>query len=101
MRHREPDPELEFLVRQALHFLFAAHGAQVVCSEKLPGIGNGQIFVRVGDMTIRVIQKDGSIIVLAAPCHTPNGWQAIELLLIASDTNGDSATSRIWLSLRT
>ena len=66
-------------------FLFASHGAQLVSSEKLPGIGNGQIFVRVRDTIIRVIQKDGSFNVLAAPRHKPNDWQAIEYLLVAVD----------------
>jgi hypothetical protein len=97
--HRDPDPELESLVRQTLPFLFTKHGAQIASSEKLPGIGNGQIFIRVREMVIRVIQKEGSIKVLAAPTHKSNSWQAIELLLIAADPNGKFPPRPVYGSL--
>jgi hypothetical protein len=85
MRYREPDTELESLVRDTLRFLFVDHAAQVVSSQKLPGIGNGQTFLRAHNTIIRVIRKEGSINVLAAPSHKPNDWQVIEFLLMAAD----------------
>jgi hypothetical protein len=99
MRHSEPDAELESLVRHALPFLFADHGNQVVSSEQLPGIGNGQIFIRVRDMTLRVIQKEGSITVLIAPCHRPTSWQTIELILMAADPNAKFPPRPVFGSL--
>ena len=97
--HRDPDPELESLVRQTLAFLFTKQGAEIASSEKLPGIGNGQIFIRVREVVIRVIQKEGSIKVLAAPTYKPNSWQAIELLLIAADPNGKFPPRPVYGSL--
>src|ERR1700674_5266623 len=84
-RHRDPDPDLESLIHNTLPFLFTNHGTQLISCEKLPGVENGQAYVRVLDMVIRAIQKEGSITVLAAPIHKHNSWQAIELLLMAAD----------------
>jgi hypothetical protein len=99
MRHRDPDPELESLIHKDLPFLYIDHGAQVISSEKLAGVGNGQIHIRVLDMVIRVIQKEGSITVLAAPIHKSNSWQAIELLLIAADPNSKFPPRPVYGSL--
>jgi hypothetical protein len=99
IRRGDPDPDLESLVRQTLSFLFTDHGAQLVSSEKLPGIGNGQAFVRVNDVVIRIIQKEGSINVLAAPRHKPNDWQSIEFLLMAADPAGKFPPPPVYGSL--
>src|ERR1700694_4585016 len=84
----ETDPQLESDVRTSLSFLFTTCGGQIVSGQRLPGIGNAQVVIGVPDLFFRIIQKEASVQVLAAPRHSPNGWQAIELLLKASDPDG-------------
>jgi hypothetical protein len=84
MPHSASDPKLESLARTALKSLFD-RGAQVVSNECLPGVGNSQIFIRVLDIEVRIIQTEGSLSVLAAPCHATNSWRPVESLLMAID----------------
>jgi hypothetical protein len=84
MRHQERDPNLETLVRTALKPLFD-NDAQVITNERLPGIGNSQIFIRVLDIELRIIQTGGGISVLAAPRYTTHDWHSVESLLMAID----------------
>jgi hypothetical protein len=53
MWHLESDGELESLARLALSFLFVAQGAQVISNERLPGIWNAQILIRVLNLPVR------------------------------------------------
>ena len=99
MGHSKSDPELESQVRAALSFLFVEHGAQVVSNKRLPGTGNSQIFMRVLNFDLRIIQNEGSLSVLAAPDHTPNGWQPIESLLKAIEPNGNFPPPPVYGSL--
>ena len=84
MRHLGRDPKLESLVRTSLKTLFE-QGAQFVSNECLPGIGNSQLIMRVLDIEFRIIQSEGSLSVLVAPCHAANKWHAVESILIAID----------------
>jgi len=84
MRHKESDPKLELLVRTALKSLFD-NDAQVVLSERLPGVGNSQIFVRALGIEFRIIQSGGGISVLVEPLHAVNSWRSVESILTAID----------------
>ena len=99
MSHLEPDPQFESHVRHSLGFLFVEHEAKLVSNERLPGTGNAQIFIRVLNMDLRIIQKEGSLSVLASPGHSASSWQSIESLLMAIDPNGKFPPPPVYGSL--
>jgi hypothetical protein len=94
----ESDPELELQVRASLSFLFTTHGGKIASAKRLPGIGNSQVFIGVLDLIFRIIQG-ASMKVLVAPRHSPNEWQAVELLLKASDPNATFPPPPVFGSL--
>jgi hypothetical protein len=99
MRRLEPDPEFESHVRHTLGFLFVEHEAKLVSNQRLPGTGNAQLFIRVLNMDLRIIQKEGSLSVLASPGHSSSSWQSIESLLMAIDPNGKFPPPPVYGSL--
>jgi hypothetical protein len=95
----ESDPKLELDFRTSLPFLFTTHGGQIISSKRLPGIGNAQVVGGVLNLIFRIIQKDASINVLVAPSHSPNRWQAVELLMKATDPGGKFPPPPVYGSL--
>lgn len=98
MHHLAPDPKQESLARTALKSLFE-HGAQLVSNEGLPGVGNSQIFIRVLDIKFRIIQTEGSLSVLVAPCHASDSWQPVESILMAIDAERKLPPAPVYDSL--
>lgn len=85
MRHLEPDPELETRVRADLRPLFD-NGAEIVSSERLPGVGNSQVILRVLKIDFWIIQSGGSLSVLVSPSSASDSWRSVESLLMVIET---------------
>lgn len=98
MHHLAPDSKLESLARTGLKSLFE-HGAQLVSSQCLPGVGNSQLFIRVLDIEFRIIQSEGSLSVLVAPRHAANSWHPVDSLLMAIDDERQLPSPPVYDSL--
>jgi len=98
MRRPEPDAELENRVRADLRQVFEM-GAQVVFSERLPGVGNSHAILRVLEIELWIIQSGGSISVLASPSCARNSWNTVEFLLKAIEPEHTLPADPVYGSL--